>query len=297
MALSSDNVLVFIAVLDHGSFSAAARALGRVPSAVSMTIAQLEAELDLVLFERTPREARPTEVARALEPEARQLASQLRRLQTHALTLHQGLERRLTLAIAPELLSAPWTGALAALAGDYPSLEVEVLSAPQAGALRMLHDQIVDLAVIFERVGTDEREAFQEFGSEVLVAVTAPRHPLAQVHGVRPVRQEDLLDWRQVAVASRDTGGADPRVLISRKLWRTDSHLAALGLVQAGLGWAWLPQRLAAPLVASGALVEIGFENMSNQVRLWVDVVWLKDRPLGLGARRFIALMAQHRDR
>lgn len=59
MALSSDNVLVFIAVLDHGSFSAAARALGRVPSAVSMTIAQLEAELDLQLFERTTRASWP----------------------------------------------------------------------------------------------------------------------------------------------------------------------------------------------------------------------------------------------
>ncbi len=44
---SSDNVAVFLAVVDHGSFSAAARALGRVPSAVSMAIASLEAELDL----------------------------------------------------------------------------------------------------------------------------------------------------------------------------------------------------------------------------------------------------------
>jgi DNA-binding transcriptional LysR family regulator len=295
MALSSDNVLVFLAVLDHGSFSAAARALGRVPSAVSMTMAQLEAELDLVLFERTPREARPTPVARALEPEARQLASQLRRLQAHALTLHQGLEQRLTLAIAPELLSAPWSEALATLADDYPSLEVEVLSAPQAGALRLLHERTVDLALIFERVGADEREIFQEFGREVLVAVVAPGHPLARTQGARPVRHEDLLDWRQIAVASREAGGVDPRLLISRKIWHTDSHLAALGLVQAGLGWAWLPQRLSAPQVAAGTLMEIRFENMSNQVQLWADVVWLKDRPLGLGARRFIELMAAQR--
>jgi DNA-binding transcriptional LysR family regulator len=41
MAFNSDNVRLFLAVLDHGSFSAAARALGKVPSAVSMAIAQL----------------------------------------------------------------------------------------------------------------------------------------------------------------------------------------------------------------------------------------------------------------
>src|SRR3989344_702992 len=77
MAFSSDSVQVFLAALDHGSFSAAARALSRVPSAVSMTIAHLEAELDVQLFDRSGREPRPTAAARALEPQARLLAGQL----------------------------------------------------------------------------------------------------------------------------------------------------------------------------------------------------------------------------
>ncbi len=290
MAFSSDNVRVFLAVLDAGSFSAAARRLGRVPSAVSMTIAQLEAELDLVLFDRGTREPRPTDVARALEPRARQLASQLRQLQAHAQELHQGLERRLTLAIASELLSVPWSQPLATLAREFPSLDVEVLSAPQAAALRMLHAGDAQLALVFERPGTDERESFQELGHEVLVAVMSPDHPEARARQDH-LSLKDLLDVRQIAVASRDARGADPRVLVARQIWRTDSHLATLSLVQAGLGWAYLPQRLVAPLVAAGQLVEIRFGNMSNQLRLWVDVVWQNDQPLGLGAKRFIELM------
>ena len=59
MNFSSDNIQLFLAVLDRGSFSAAARALKRVPSAVSMAIAQLEAELDLPLFDRATRKALP----------------------------------------------------------------------------------------------------------------------------------------------------------------------------------------------------------------------------------------------
>lgn len=288
MALHSDNLLLFLAVLDQGSFSAAARALGRVPSAVSMAVAQMEAELDLRLFERSTRELRPTEEARALEPQARQLVARLAQLQAHALALHQGLERRLTLAIAPELLSAAWSEALARLAEEFPALEVDVLSAPQAAVLRMLHAGEIDLALVFERVGFDERESFQELGSERLVAVMAPQHPLA---GQR-LRQDQWAELRQIAVARRDAGAADdPRVLVSRRLWRTDSHLATLSLVQAGLGWAFLPQRMVDPLLAAGTLLQIEFENMSNEVRLWVDVVWRRDRPLGLGARRFIALM------
>jgi DNA-binding transcriptional LysR family regulator len=294
MAFSSDNIAIFLAVLDHGSFSAAARALGRVPSAVSMAIAQLEAELDLQLFERSSRAVRPTTSARALEAEARQMAGQLRRLQAHALSLHQGLEQRLTLAIAPELLSAAWSDPLARLAEEFPSLEVEVLSAPQADALRMLHDGSAQLALIYERARVDERESFHELGSEMLVAVISPQHPLARERNGR-FRLEDLVDMRQIAIASRDATAsgdeADQRVLISRKVWRTDSHLATLRLVQAGLGWAYLPMRLATPMLDSGELLGIGFEHMSNQVRLWVDVVWLNDRPLGLGATRLIALM------
>ncbi|RYF29237.1 MAG: LysR family transcriptional regulator, partial [Comamonadaceae bacterium] len=130
MSFSSDSVEVFLAVIDHGSFSAAARALRRVPSAVSMAIANLEAELDLALFDRTGREPRPTAAARSLEPQARLMAAQLRQLQVHALGLTQGLESRLTLAIAPELLAAPWSESLATLALEYPLLEVEVLAAP-----------------------------------------------------------------------------------------------------------------------------------------------------------------------
>lgn len=290
MAFSSDNVLIFLAVIDHGSFSAAARALGRVPSAVSMAIAHLEAELDLQLFERTSRDVRPTEMARALEAEARQMAGQLRRLQAHALSLHQGLERRLTLAIAPELLSAAWSDPLARLADEFPSLEVEVLSAPQADARRMLHDGSAQLALLYERPQVDEHESFQELGSEVLVAVISPRHPLARERNGH-FRLEDLVDIRQIAIVSRDAHEEDMRVLVSRKLWRTDSHLATLGMVQAGLGWAFLPRRLVTPMLEDGELIGIDFATMSNQLRLWVDVVWLNDRPLGLGAKRLIALM------
>src|SRR5471030_2139465 len=177
-----------------------------------------------------------------------------------------------------------------AVGGGIPVAEVDVLSAPQNDALRMLHDGSAQLALIYERPQIDQRESFQELGSEVLVAVISPRHPQARERNGQ-FRLEDLIDMRQIAIVSRDARIEDERVLISRKLWRTDSHLATLSLVRAGVGWAYLPHRLAAPLLDAGELLGIGFAHMSNQVRLWVDVVWLNDRPLGLGAQRLIALM------
>lgn len=306
MAFTSDSVQVFLAALDHGSFSAAARALKRVPSAVSMTIAHLEAELDVQLFDRSGREPRPTAAARALEPQARLLAGQLDQLNAQALSLTQGLEERLTLAIAPELLAAHWTAPLAALAQEHPLLQVEVLAAPQDDALALLHSGRAQLALVFERPSVDGREAFQEVGSETLVAVIAPDHPaMAQARAEAAAQGEDpasarlqaehLTTTRQVVVASRDLAQTDPRFVFARHHWRTDSHLAALGLIEAGLGWGWQPRALVQPRMEAGRLIEIPLDNLSNGTALWVDVVWSRERPLGLGAARFVALMREHR--
>ena len=293
MSFTSDNVEVFLAVLDHGSFSAAARALRRVPSAVSMAIANLEAELDLQLFDRSGREPRPTAAARSLEPQARMVDAQLKALQVQALGLTQGLESRLTLAVAPELLAAPWSNALATLAAEFPLLECEVLAAPQADALVMLHTGRAQLALVFERPSLDGREGFQEVTSESMAIVVAPSHPVLQSANGGKLREEHLHNTRQIVVAGRDLATSDPRFVFGRHTWRTDNALAALSMISAGLGWGWLPRNLARPHVAAGSLVEIAFENLSNELDLWVDVVWSKERPLGLGAQRFVALMAE----
>ncbi len=302
MAFSSDSVQIFLSVLDQGSFSAAARALGRVPSAVSMAIGHLEADLNLQLFERVGREPRATPAARALEPQARLLAAQLQQLNAQALALTQGLEERLTLAIAPELLAAHWSGPLATLAQAFPLLQVEVLAAPQADALALLHAGRAQLALVFERPSIDGREGFHEVGSETLVAVMAPQHPVlvaaraaAAALGQPPkdaqLREEHLTTTRQIVVAGRDLAHSDPRFVFARHSWRTDNHIAALRLIEAGLGWGWQPRALVAAHILSGTLVEMPFENLSNGAELWVDLVWSKERPLGLGARRLVALM------
>lgn len=302
MPFSADQVPLFLAVLDAGSFSAAARKLGRVPSAVSMAIAQLEAELDLQLFDRSGREPVPSAAARALEPQARLLAEQLQLLNWQAQSLHAGLEERLTLAIAPELLATHWSEPLHQLVHEFPALPIEVLAAPQVDALELLHAGRAHLALVFERPAMDGREGFQEMGRETLVAVMSPQfEPWQQAlaeHGpgrsaAPQLTVEQLAATRQVLVASRDPQQTDPRFVFARQLWRTDSHQAALSLIAAGLAWGWLPKGLVESHIGSGALMEIPVLNLSNGTALFVDWVWSKERPQGLATRRFVELMTR----
>jgi len=290
MAFDLDNVKAFLAAIDHGSFSAAARALGRVPSAVSMAIANLEAQLDVQLFDRIGRNPVPTPQALALLPQARLLAEGLQRLNVHALSLSQGLEASLTLALVPELLdTVPWSAALHALALEHPLLQVEVLTAPQADALAMVRSGRADLALVFERYGAAPYQAFQEVAEERLVAVAARSHPMFK--GARQVRDTDLMLQRQVVVAGRDTDGVDQRIAMSSLQWKTDSPIAALALVKAGLGWAWLPASLVRAAVLDDDMVEIPTANLTNVLRFFVDIVWTEERPLGMAATRFIELL------
>lgn len=293
---NSETVAVFLAVLDTGSFSAAARQLGRVPSAISMAIANLEAELALELFDRRGREPKPTAQALALEPQARLLIAQLQQLNTQALELSQGLETRLTLVIAPELQSTQWVRPLQVLAREYPSLEVQVITAPQTDALRLLHDGGAQLALVFQRPAADGRESFQEVGRETLVAVIARQHPLLQgLSAEGQLSDTQLRPIRQVMVGSRSQNDVNnpggPFCITSEHYWRVDHPESALHMVLSGLGWAWLPRAFVQPYINGQMLVELPIANFTNGEELWIDLVWSRERPLGLGAQKFVALM------
>ena len=106
-----------------------------------------------------------------------------------------------------------------------------------------------------------------------------------------PTFEEQDESTFQIVVAGRDLAHSDPRFVFARHSWRTDNHVAALGLIEAGLGWGWQPRALVQSRIKAGTLVLMPFENLSNGAELWVDLVWSKERPLGLGARRFVALM------
>ena len=107
------------------------------------------------------------------------------------------------------------------------------------------------------------------------------------------MREAHLTSTRQIVLAGRDLATSDTRFVFARHVWRTDNALAALSLIAAGLGWGWLPRNMAQPYLAAGSLVELPMQNLSNRLDLYVDVVWSKERPLGLGAQRLVALIGR----
>lgn len=292
MNFSSDNIELFLTVLDRGSFSAAARALKRVPSAVSMGIANMEAELGFALFDRSHREPVPTPLAMALAPHARAIATQLRQLQIHAVELSRGLESTLSIGVAADINSAPLLAAIRTLSARYDLLNIEVLSAPGDDVLDMLHQQRIAVALVFGGLKVNGDEQLQLVGSESLVATLSPSH-LAWQESRGELFIEDLVNVRQIMVASRDLPVSVERPRVAEFFWQTDSLTMALSMVEAGLGWGNFPLSLTQPLLEQGRLVRLTFKNTHNALRLPMHLVWLKSRPLDRAARELVALMQQ----
>jgi DNA-binding transcriptional LysR family regulator len=289
MNLSQDNLRLLLTVIDTGSFSAAARVLQRAPSAVSMAIANLEADLNIQLFDRQLREPIPTAAALALAAQARSLQQQIEQWQAHALSLSQGLESKLSIAIEPELLSINWAAPVAALAVQFPDLEVEIVNAPHEDAMELLHSNRVQLALLFERAVFDGRENFQEVWQESLIAVISPEHPLMASR--QPIELQDLIQDRQIVVASRNQPNIKPRLLWSHRYWRTDNHEAALNLTLQKVGWTILPSSFVQPYIDQQRLCRLNTSNFNPSFPLCVDLVWSKQQVLGLAASALIQLI------
>src|SRR5215467_6360812 len=97
--MSLDQLRTFVAAVDEGSFSAAGRKLRRAQSVVSQTLANLEGQLGVRLFDRSARYPRLTDAGRSLLADARTVADSLDGFKARAKALSQGLEPELAVAI------------------------------------------------------------------------------------------------------------------------------------------------------------------------------------------------------
>ncbi|MBC3270679.1 LysR family transcriptional regulator [Pseudomonas sp. SWRI81] len=289
MSFNSDSIELFLAVIERGSFSAAARQLGKAPSAVSMGIANLEAELGYALFDRSHREPQPTAMAQSLVPHARLIAEQLKQLRVHAVELSLGLESKLSIGVVADIDRRRLLVAIKLIAERHPLLDIEVLTAPQDDVLAMLHSGRVSVCLAFAGLSVNVLEQFQFVGSERMIATLAADSPLLQG---RDVFLEDLVQVRQIIVASRDLPISETRPLVAESYWRTDSLETAMEMVEAGLGWGNFPLSVVQPWLEAGRLKRLSFRNIENGLVMPVHAVWLKSQPLQKGAQALVDLLS-----
>ncbi|MER9232818.1 LysR family transcriptional regulator [Mesorhizobium sp. M0622] len=257
-----DQLQIFVAVAEAGSFSAAGRKLNRAQSVISYGIANLEAQLGLKLFEREGmREPQLTEIGRAMLEDARRMTGVLQRIRSRVDGHHQGLEAEVALSVDAALPSPVLVRVLKAFEARFPTVMLRL----HIGTLGLIPDHVVsghaDLGVGGLLGEVDVHLVRIGFMSIVLAA--APSHPLALLP--KPVAIEDAREHTQLVVTdqSERTKGRDFGVFAYRT-WRLTDLRTKHMLMREGLGWGGLPRWLIADDLASGRLVELDLEPFSE---------------------------------
>jgi DNA-binding transcriptional LysR family regulator len=121
-----NDVDAFCCVIEHGGFTAAAKALSRPKSSVSASVARLETELGARLLQRTTRRVRPTEAGESLYQDSAAMFQRLREVRANAMARGKAVTGTLRIA-APYEFGAHHLGAVACrLLARYPELRIDI---------------------------------------------------------------------------------------------------------------------------------------------------------------------------
>jgi len=275
-----EQLRLFVGVAEKRSFSAVARDQRKAQSAISSAIALLEADLGVSLFERSSgRQPQLTEAGAALLEEAREVLRQCERLNGRAQALMRGQEARLRLAQDEAMPYQPVIDSLAALAEQFPTLEVQLASAAQGDVARKLVERRADLGLLFYHEQIPGELERRVLGSVEMVTVCGRGHPMADLVYVTCL---EMARHRQLLMATQSSvyPGSEQA---SPQVWRADSFYVLAEWLRSGLGWAWLPRHVVQYPAYLGDMVELNSE--WTPPALVVELVWRRDEPLGPAAR------------
>jgi len=268
-ALTPDALALLQGVARSGSFAAAARELGLVPSAVTYRIRQIEDALDVLLFDRSSRRAQLTEAGAELLREGDRLLLEIDAVANRVKRVATGWESQLTIAV-DTVISWPTMMELAeAFFALAPATRLRLRDESLSGTLEALTSGQADLALgVALDPGTSAGIQSNVLGEVGFVYAVAPHHPLAAMQGVL---KDDLVQkHRAIAVAdSVQRGTALTRGLLAgQDVLTVPTMRAKLDAQLRGLGGGFVPEPMARPYVESGRLVVKEVQRSARLVRL-----------------------------
>lgn len=243
------------AIAACGSFAAAARSLGLVPSALTYRVRQIEDALDVLLFDRSSRQARLTEAGAELMREGQRLLLEIDAMAKRVRRVATGWEPQLTLAVDSAVSLATVLDLCEAFYATAAPTRLKIREDVLSGTLEALVSGQADLAIgVATHGGTVRELQFQPLGYMRFVYAMAPHHPLARA--AEPLPDALIQQHRAVAVAdSAQHANVTLGLLGGQDVLTVPTMRAKLEAQLRGLGAGFLPEHLARPHLRSGQLV------------------------------------------
>jgi DNA-binding transcriptional LysR family regulator len=274
------------AVVEAGSFSAAARKLGRVQAAVSQSIDRLEAQLGLRLFDRSGRVPRLTQHGEAVVAAAARVEGDVEALDQLVASLKRGAETSLRIVVDVMFPIEALVSFAREFVATHPSTELVLFTDVLSAVTAHVREKRSTLGVAIE--DADMKDLDRRALADVrLVPVAAPGHVLALRDG--PIDAAALSDAVQIVLGEHRHDaerGSDDRGVLSRRRWRVVDLATKHALIGSGLGWGNMPEHTVREDLRVGRLVALQLEAWGPEaLRRSLVLVARRDAVMGPVAR------------
>jgi DNA-binding transcriptional LysR family regulator len=291
--VSLDQLRAFIAAVDEGSFSAGARKLNRAQSAVSELVSNLEAQLGVVLFDRSERYPKLTAAGVQLVADARSVVANVDVLKARAKGISRGLESELS-AVVDVLFPIEAIAESAKEFRDrFPRTPLRLYVEALGGAYQPVIDGRCSLGVVGSLPTAPDSITLERLLGLPMIMVAAREHPLALINGVIP--KTELAKHIQLVLTDRSelTVGREFGVM-SPLTWRLGDLFAKHAFLLKGLGWGGMPLHAVKQDLVDGRLVKLSIEDMVEQsLVLPMSAAYLTANPPGPAGRWLIERLKQ----
>jgi DNA-binding transcriptional LysR family regulator len=251
---SVEHLLVLLAVAETGSFTAAAKRLGRATSAVSYAIDALEELLGVSLFDRgMARRPKLTPEGEPLVFEAKAVARSIEGFRERAKGLRSGLESEVSLVVDSMFPSERLVAVLVDFGRIFPTVPIRLLVRTLSGVQQAIRNGDADIGVggLLHVDSTSLRRI--DMGTNRMIPVAAPHHPLALPGDPSHLRARDYL---QLVLSDQRAGDGRDYGVVSQTTWVGDVALKHK-LLLAGIGWGGMPEPMVRADIQSGRLVQL----------------------------------------
>jgi|SRR5664279_1468499 len=292
-ALTPDALVMMDAIARTGSFAAAARELGKVPSALTYSVRQLEDALDVLLFDRRSRQAMLTAAGQELLDEGRRLLEQIDAVANRVKRVATGWETQLSIAVddvisqatilelcegfyacSTVLSRAPAAASTRAtpvdgVAGSPPATRLRIRTEVMAGTWEALVTGQADLAIgVATSRESPQGATMKDLGPLPFVFVVAPHHPLASA--IEPIADAELIRHRAVAVAdsAQRLTPVTVNLLAGQDVLTVANMHVKIEALLRSLGCGFVPEPMARDHIAAGRLVVKSVQRVRPEARL-----------------------------
>lgn len=250
-----DQLLVLLTVVEEGSFTRAAKRLGRANSAVSYAIDTLEAQLGVSLFDRgTTRKPKLTRAGEAIVSEAKAVAHSMETLRARVRGLLEGLEAEVSLVVDSFYPTDQLVKVLDDFHRTFPTVPLRLSVQPLEGVERVVRKGDAWIGVGGAvHINITGLQLFQ-IGGVPIIPVAAPNHPLASAGGTSPSRARDHV---QLVLSDQLAGGGRDYGVVSLTNWRIGDLALKHKLLVGGLGWGGMPEPMVRADIEAGRLVQL----------------------------------------